>query len=344
MTEEFTTLSGWMIPVSRSMEACGIDLSEAMNACHIDTKTLKNQESRIASESFTLLIDHCNKKLNSHHFALSVAEHFHPGTFNVLGYAMMSSNSLKDALLRIAQYKRVVSNTCNLRVHEECDDLIFEMQILRYPDTNRLALSFDLVLAFLGTIITFSKTLTGSGLTANKVYFSYPKPNFCTNFINVFFGCDVEFDAPYSGIFLDRLKAEKELIGSNPLITQTHEKILNELVSRVNKDDLIQQVRSKVYDFLSLGTPSQSKIAAELGMSLRNLQRKLNNQGSSFKDILEDTRKRLSIDYLKQSHLSLGEISYLVGFSNLSNFNRAFKRWTALTPGEFRQHNLKENN
>ena len=340
MTEHFSTLSGWMIPFSRAMEARDIDLSEAMLACNIDQKALKDQESRIAAECFTTLIDYCNQKLNKHDFALSVAEHFHPGTFHVLGYAMMSSNTLKDALTRVAQYKRVVSNTCELSVKEKDTDLIFEMQIFSYQDTDRLVLSRDSVLAFLGTIIKFSRALVGQDFKAKKLFFCYPKPDFDTQFINDFFGCDIEFNAPHSGLVLDKHKANEALIGANPLITQTHEKLLNEFLSRINKDDLIQQVRTKIYDFLPLGTPSQSDIASELGLSLRNLQRKLNEKGSSFKDILEDTRKRLAIDYLKQSHLSLGEVSYLVGFSNLSNFNRAFKRWTELTPGEFRQQHL----
>jgi len=76
-------------------------------------------------------------------------------------------------------------------------------------------------------------------------------------------------------------------------------------------------------------------------MSLRNLQRRLNEKGTSFKDILEDTRRTLALDYIKQSHLSLGEVSYLIGFSNLSNFNRAFKRWTGKTPGDYRSRYME---
>jgi AraC-like DNA-binding protein len=340
MTEHFSTLSGWMIPFSRAMEARGIDLATAMSACNIDQKTLKDQESRIAAECFASLIDYCNQALNSHDFAITVAEHFHPGTFHVVGYAMMSSNTLKDALSRIAQYKRVVSNTCELSVQENGNNLIFEMQIFSYQDTQRLVLSQDSVIAFLGTIIKFSKALVGDEFKANKLFLCYPKPEFETQFITDFFGCEVEFNAQHSGLVLNSQQANQDLIGANPLITQTHEKLLNEFLSRVNKNDLIQQVRSKIHNVLPLGTPSQSDIAAELGMSLRNLQRKLSDKGSSFKDILEDTRKRLAIDHIKQSHLSLCEISYLVGFSNLSNFNRAFKRWTNLTPGEYRNQHL----
>jgi AraC-like DNA-binding protein len=72
-------------------------------------------------------------------------------------------------------------------------------------------------------------------------------------------------------------------------------------------------------------------------MSLRNMQRKLKDKASNYKEILEDTRKHLAQSYLKQVNLSLGEVSYLIGFSDRSNFNRAFKRWSKLTPGDYRQ-------
>lgn len=338
MTDQYSTLSGWMIPFSRAMEASEIDVAAALHACDINKSTLKDQESRIASEGFAKLIDYCNLQLNRNDFATTVAHHFHPGTFSVLGYAMMSSSTLKDALDRVAQYKRVVSNTCELDVREKDDDLMFKMKIHQYTETNRLVLSMDSVIAFLGTIVKFSQALVGRDLHPKKLLLSYPQPEYDTAFINEFFQCDVEFNTTYSGLILDKGIAHQELIGANPLITITHEKLLNEFMSRINKDDLIQTVRTKIYEMLPLGTPAQSAIANELGMSLRNLQRKLKEKGTSYKHILEETRKRLAIDYIKQPHLSLGEVSYLIGFSNLSNFNRAFKRWTGATPGEYRQH------
>jgi len=123
----------------------------------------------------------------------------------------------------------------------------------------------------------------------------------------------------------------------NPLITQSHEKMLDEFMARVDKNDLTHVIKNKIFELLPLGAPSQTDIADYLGMSLRNLQRKLHDQGTSYKEILENTRKKLAMDYIVQQHLSLSEIGYLVGFSSVGNFNRAFKRWTNQTPGDYRQ-------
>ena len=120
------------------------------------------------------------------------------------------------------------------------------------------------------------------------------------------------------------------------MLTQSHEKMLDEYLSRVDQNDLANRVKCRIQDKLALGSPTQADIASTLGMSLRNLQRKLSEQGTSFKDILEQTRRKLALEYIEQRHLTLGEIAYLVGFSSAANFNRAFKRWTGVSPGEFR--------
>jgi AraC-like DNA-binding protein len=84
------------------------------------------------------------------------------------------------------------------------------------------------------------------------------------------------------------------------------------------------------------GIPKQESIADTLHISLRSLQRRLREEETSFKGLLEDTRQALAQQYLRENHRSIGEITYLLGFSEPSNFTRAFKRWTGQTPAEFR--------
>ncbi|WP_232313417.1 helix-turn-helix transcriptional regulator [Enterovibrio coralii] len=114
-------------------------------------------------------------------------------------------------------------------------------------------------------------------------------------------------------------------------------------MSRVDRTNLTYLIENKILEDLPVGAPSQTDVAKHLGLSLRNLQRKLSDQGTCYKDILDSTRKRLTLNYIKQPHLSISEIGYLVGFSNVANFNRAFRRWVGCAPGEYRQKYLAEN-
>jgi len=328
-----------MIPLSRVMAQADLCLSDAFAVCDIDPAIVKDQESRIAAEKLSLLLNYCNDKLDRHDISVLVAREFRPGVFHALGYAMMSSSSLKDALACIVQYKRVVSNSCSLELVEAGDQLLLEMNVQTYEDTGRKVLDRQMTETFLATIVQLSRELVSFDFNPQRLVLAFDAPDFSTTYLNEFFHCDVEFNAAKSTLVFDLAQADTELIGGNPLITQVHQKMLDEFLSRIDKDDLTYVIKNKIYQVLPMGAPSQTEIAQQLGLSLRNLQRKLHDKDTSYKEILEQIRKKLAMDYIKQRHLSLSEIGYLVGFSSVGNFNRAFKRWTNITPGEYRhQH------
>ena len=338
MQDYYSTLIGWMIPFSRAMEAQNIDIPKALEACQISQDIMNDQESRLAAEKFSLLIEYCNKQKAEHNFSILIAEQFHPGMFHALGYAMMSSNTLQEALDRIAHYKRVVSNTCTLVNQDVNGRLVFEMNVFTYDGTNRPVLSLITVETFLSTITSFARELITSDFSPEKVCFAYPAPDYDTTYLNNFFNCEIEFNSDTTALIFNLEKSQEKLLCGNPLITHSHEKMLDEFMARLDKNDLSHVIKNKIFEVLPLGAPSQTEIAEYLGMSLRNLQRKLHDQGTSYKEILENTRKKLAMDYIVQKHLSLSEIGYLVGFSSVGNFNRAFKRWTNQTPGDYRQN------
>lgn len=334
--ENIEALSGWMIPMSKVMQANNIDVEQALTECGISAEDLENQESRIALAKLAKLIDYCNENLPRKDFTVQVAEQFHPGMFHALGYAMMSSASLKDGLERIVRYKRIVSNACRLELTEESDELMLRVVTL-YHDGTRIPITGPgEIETFLATVVKFGREALETKLRPRRVYFRAPKPDHGDDYLRDFFGCELNFNTEFDAIVFDREQASKRLLAYNMMLTQSHEKMLDEYLCRIDKSDLANLVRCKIYERLSLGAPTQQEVADNLGMSLRNLQRKLSEQGTSYKEILERMRRKLALEYIDQPHLSLGEIGYLVGFASVANFNRAFKRWTGCTPGEFR--------
>jgi AraC-like DNA-binding protein len=322
------------------MESNGLNFQAECMECQISLTDLNNLESRLAADKLATLMRHCNQKLDRRDFATEVAKHFHPSMFHALGYAMMSSSSLHDALERLARYKRVVSNTCTIEMTEQDNDLLFEMHIDTYPDSKRPVLETCLVETFLATIVTFSRELVGSNMAPKVVKLTAAKPDIDDEYLEAFFNCKVEYGCASNSLTFSREVADTKLMVGNTIITQIHEKILDELLNRIDKDDLIYLVKTIIYRELPMGAPSQNDIAKQLGMSLRNLQRKLVDKGTTYKDLLDTTRKKLALDYIRQQHISFSETGYLVGFASVSNFNRAFKRWTNKTPTEYRSSQI----
>lgn len=93
------------------------------------------------------------------------------------------------------------------------------------------------------------------------------------------------------------------------------------------------QVRASIIERLPDGRPNQEDIAQTLNTSLRSLQRRLKDEDTNFKALLTETQQKLALHYIKNSSRTIGEITYLLGFSEPSNFTRAFKRWTGKSPG-----------
>jgi len=336
MSNSYSTISGWMIPISRVIIEHGLCLDTALEKCNIDRQQMHDQESRIATEKIGQLLEYCVKELNRDDVAILVAEQFRPSMFHVLGYAMMSSNTLQDAFARIVQYKRVVSDACNLELIERGDKLILELTLMNYEDTGRPVMNQTMCETFIAVIVKLSRELVSHALNPLAIKFS--QHNEATaSYLSDFFDAPIDFSQAKPAIVFDLEQSKRQLIGGNPLVTQAHEKMLDDFLSRIDKSDLSYVIKNKIYQALPLGAPSQVDVASELGMSLRNLQRKLKEQGTNYKDILEQTRKKLTLEYMQQAHLSISEIGYLVGFSSVGNFNRAFKRWTSSTPSEYRQ-------
>ena len=96
-------------------------------------------------------------------------------------------------------------------------------------------------------------------------------------------------------------------------------------------------MRQAIETQLPQGDPDPAVIAKRVGMSLRNMQRKLAEEGSSFQALLDEIRAALARSYLDEGRYSVSEITYLLGFAGVSNFSRAFKRWTGVSPSAYRQ-------
>ncbi|MEE9265906.1 MAG: helix-turn-helix transcriptional regulator, partial [Gammaproteobacteria bacterium] len=103
-----------------------------------------------------------------------------------------------------------------------------------------------------------------------------------------------------------------------------------------DRSSAAMQVRARLTEQLSSGHATQNSVADALHMSLRTLQRRLNDEGTSYKGLLDETRRELAAHYMAETHRSINEITYLLGFSEPSNFSRAFRRWTGKSPSAYR--------
>lgn len=157
-----------------------------------------------------------------------------------------------------------------------------------------------------------------------------------------YFGCQVLFGRQSLSLCFDLATMRQPLSGASRELAQYNDQIVMSYLQKLDRDDIVTRVRARIVAGLSGGSFHRAAVTASLHMSAGTLQVKLARSGLSFQQMLDDTRHDLALGYVEQSRLSITEIAFMPGFSDLSNFIRAFKRWTGQSPTEFRSDGSKQ--
>jgi len=265
-------------------------------------------------------------------FGLAVAEHFKPQALHGLGFIWLSSDTLFDALERLVKYQRMISTVVDITLEESVDSVRLDVAIRRSPVDVEYA-SID---AAVGVFVNMCRLATCEIFNPIRLSLSRPRPD-CSDRFETLFQSPVEFGAESNALYFDPASLREHLPGANPELARANDQVVIDYLGRFDREHLSMQVRSRLIERLPGGQPTQKDIAGSLNLSVRNLQRRLQAEGVSFKRLLDDTRKDLATQYIQDSHRRIGEITYLLGFSEPSNFTRAFRRWTGVSPNEFRR-------
>lgn len=171
----------------------------------------------------------------------------------------------------------------------------------------------------------------------DSVHFEFEAPAYASEYGH-YFNCPVIFGAESNALQLKKNALDVPVVYHNSHLFDSLLEKCKQLLAEISQTETIGQLIQKALGpLLHEGNPSFERVASELAMQPWTLRRRLAEQGLSFHTIVEDMRKDLAINYVKNPKLSLGEIAYTMGFSSASAFQRAFKRWTGTTAGEFRK-------
>jgi len=147
--------------------------------------------------------------------------------------------------------------------------------------------------------------------------------------------CPIRYGTVDGTMCFDRSMAEQALPGGTPDVARATERIAEQYIASLDPQRVASDVRRLLISLLPSGQVDQDRVAQRMHRSASTLHRQLAAENTSYREILDSTRRGLAEDYLRDARFSLAEIAYLLGFSDQSNFSRAFRRWTNRTPREF---------
>jgi AraC-like DNA-binding protein len=326
-----TTSAVWVKGIADMFAAEGLDARALLVAAEIDPTSLDVPDARLPTEKISRLWELAVERSGNPAIGLAQHDVVRPASFDVVGYTMMSCANLRGAFERLIRYLLILSDAFTMTMDEE--QAGYRVAFVLFGGDRpipRQRIEFIVV-----TLVGFCRWISGRDVNPLAIELPYPAPADLAPY-RAAFRCPVLFDAPRNSLLFAADDMVAGLPTSNPLLAELHERFAGEYLQHFDHAQISYRAREMIIRRLPDGEPKRDEIASELCMSERTLQRRLEEEGTSFNQLMDDTRRELAEQYLGRLQLSLAQAAYLLGFSDQSSFFRACRRWFDLSPGQYR--------
>jgi AraC-like DNA-binding protein len=296
-------------------------------------------QNRISAVGQCKFLDLAADALGDSAFGLHLAEKIDPRDAGVLFYVVSGGKNLDEALKLLARYLRIANEAGRIKLVRTADGVLFEGDLFGLP-AHIARHNAEFALA---GIVKALREVAGRNISPSRVAFAHPRNSDLREFER-FFLCPVEFGrASVEGASEHVMAFSNETLAI-PLVT-ADPKLIDALKPfceaaaterRVVSGALRSAVEREVEKLLPNGKAQAQNVARALALSVRTLSRRLADEGTTYADVVDQLRRSLALQYLKDDSLSLSQIAWLLGYEGSTSFNHAFKRWTGRSPSAVR--------
>ncbi|WP_229503855.1 AraC family transcriptional regulator [Massilia putida] len=329
--------AAYLQPLLETAAAHGVSPSALATGAGLAPTALDPLPDALAAGDYIALLDAGSRLAHDPHFGLHVGERVRPGTYSVYGLVLLACRDIGQALEQTQRYEQLAHDLGRSRLEPE-GALARYTWVSHYPLASR-----HLAESVFAGIRTFGCWLAGRPLAPQALAFAHARPKGVdpAEYVRVL-GTVPDFDAPAHTAAFDASLLALPLpaadTGMYPLLQQHAERLLRERAQA--SSGIVAQVHAAIVRSLATEPVRLAGVAAALDLSPRTLQRKLADAGATFQQVLDAARYALAMDYLRQDALSLVDIAFLLGFQEQSAFTHAFREWSGLNPGAWRERAL----
>lgn len=330
----FDVIASWAVAVAQALDERGVDSTAIFTKAGIDLATARDPGMRFPADRMTVVYELAEAATHDPSFGLSIAEFVHPTSMNALGFSLFASKDLESFCRRVVRYFGLVSTnavTEIVQTHKE-----FRLTML--PATGRD--SFAPQDAWLATLLRFCRFIYRPDFAPLRVELRRPRPDSKIEKFNDWFRAPIQFGSEKNVLVFDLQDTTVRLPAANAELARQNDEVVMALLKRISRNDIIAQVRASFIELLPAGDCSRENVATQLGMSERTLQNRLMDRGTNYSDLLSETRRELAEQYMQQRLHTVSEVAFLLGFSEISSFSRAFRSWTGESPSRYRDRIL----
>ena len=321
----------------RYLGSIGLEPAALLAELGLDPDEFKDPEARIPMELYVKIEDAAASKSKDPCFGLHMGEFAETGSWSVLGCMMMNCRTLGEAFEKSAKYYRILGDLIQGRVSLRKG----KVRVALTVPPNAPELSRHCYECTLSSSVTLMRTLSGADISPIGVSFSHPEPESRREYERVF-RCPVAFGEAETSLTLDPAMARIPILYANPALLERVESYAREFLASLDEGEAAAREATRlILAKLAEESLSVRSVAKGMAMSARTLQSRLASEGRRFGDLVRDARLSLAKKYIREG-FSAEEITCLLGFSEPSVFRKAFKKWTGLTPGEYRERAMAD--
>ena len=318
------------------LERQGHSSADVCRAADLDPRWFDNPNSRLPASAMERLWAAGERLTGNPDLGLHTGASYNPGALGIVGYAVLSCRTAREALDRLSRYAALLNEGLQVQVIEENDnthvqfgaDDRFESFLHRTPRQVMETLASG--------VVTTLNRLSNMTLEPTLVTFRHGAPASTTAHTRVL-GATVRFAQPENRVIYRSAALQANLLSADPALLLMFEgdarRRLEQLESR---GGVSGRVLHLLGEKLKGEVPSLATVASELAMSERSIQRALGEEATSFRQLVDEVRKELALEHLGRPGASAADVAFLLGFSEPSAFTRAFRRWTGSSPTQFR--------
>ncbi len=313
-------------------EQRGIPRDRFLAAAGYDSARLEDGDARISVEEYDRLASLAIEVTGDAALGLHMAELANATTYSLVAHLIAYAATMRRATHSYLRYHRILTDQSAYRLVEQGQTakLLFDV-----PPSTLLCQRFhaEYTLAGLFRMVQFF----GGGVGIQRVTFEHARPEYAAEYARIFNGVE-RFEQPESGVIFDSALLDKTQVHAD---AEFHAALEDQARQRVSRLDERTPHKERAFQFLvecvTIERQDMDATARALGMSVRTLRRRLHEEGASYTELAKVALTTRAQRLVADVDRTIDESAYLLGFSERSAFHRAFKRWTGLTPIEYRR-------
>ncbi|MBY4677482.1 AraC family transcriptional regulator [Marinobacterium arenosum] len=341
MERKITVPTGYVRNLLSQAEAQGFDTGDLLERVGISPHEIE-QKTEFPADKFGMLYQRVMYIAQDEYFGMLSGGKVPNGTFRIMCHAIIHCKTLEKAIYRASDF------------HEICRGAQVKPMLVRkgrfakvsFAPTDSAEIDFDQFLrneppSRIRTSLSmwhhFVSWLLGTRLELKAAYFTFGRPDDVDHY-RMLFQSEVKFDQHDNAFVFPSRYLDYPIVQTEQSLRSFLKTAPYQLIAMVNDDKSLKaQVVALIGKDFSRELPGAEEVATTLNLSVSTLRRRLLEEGTSYQKIKDECRREAALNYMNSVQLSINDVAGLMGFDEPSAFFRSFKKWTGLTPGEYRR-------